>query len=64
MKNNIIKIMLILIMLLGTAFSISNFLSVEVHAVERISTWIYLNGEIHCMGHGNECDPFAFDPGG
>ena len=63
MKRNI-KIVLILIMILGIAFSISNFLSVELTAAEKTGAWVYKNGVRECMGFGNECDPFAFLPGG
>jgi len=60
MKNNIIKMILILIMLLGIAFSISNFLSVALNASPKKATWVYANGVFECMGQGDECDPFAF----
>ncbi len=59
-----IKIVLILIMILGIAFSISNFLSVELTAGEKTGTWVYRNGVRECMGIGSDCDPFAFLPGG
>ena len=65
MKNNtIIKIILVVIMLLGIGFSISNFLSVRLSARSKIATWYYVGGIFECMGRGNECDPFAFLPGG
>jgi hypothetical protein len=49
-------------MVLGIAFSLSNFISLELKAGEKMSTWYYANGVIECMGHGTECDPFAYLP--
>ncbi len=63
MTKKVIKMMLVLIMVLGIAFSISNFVSLELKAGgEKTSTWIYVNGVRDCAGYGNECDPFAFIP--
>ncbi len=64
MMKKVIKIMLVLIMVLGIAFSISNFISLELRADGKICTWYYVNGIFECIGHGNECDPFAYLPGG
>ncbi len=65
MMKKVIKMTLVLIMVLGIGFSFLNFISVELKAAgEKTSTWVYANGVIECMGHGNECDPFAFLPGG
>jgi hypothetical protein len=62
MMKKIVKVMLVLIMVLGIAFSLSNFISLELKAGEKMSTWYYANGVIECMGHGTECDPFAYLP--
>lgn len=62
MKDRIIKIILIVIMLMGVAFSISNFISIELNAGAKTSTWVYKNGTWVCMGFGDACDPFAFYP--
>lgn len=63
MMKKVIKMMMVLIMLLGIAFFISNFISLELKAAgEKTSTWVYVNGVRDCMGNGNECDPFAYLP--
>jgi hypothetical protein len=64
MKQKVVKIVLVLIMVLGIAFSLSNFVSVELNAGEKTGAWVYKNGVRECMGLGTECDPFAFLPGG
>jgi ABC-type enterochelin transport system permease subunit len=64
MMKKVIKITLVLIMVLGIAFSISNFISLELKAAEKTGAWVYKNGVRECMGFGNECDPFAYLPGG
>ncbi len=63
MMKKAIKMMLVLIMVLGIAFSISNFISLELRAGAKTSTWVYVNGVRDCMGFGDECDPFAYLPG-
>jgi hypothetical protein len=55
--------MLVLIMVLGIAFSLSNFVSIDLHAA-KTSVWIYKNNVWECMGFGDECDPFAPVPRG
>jgi hypothetical protein len=62
--KKVIKITLVLIMVLGIAFSLSNFISQDLNAGEKNGSWVYENGVKECMGFGNECDPFAFLPGG
>jgi hypothetical protein len=64
MMKNVIKITLVLIMVLGIAFSLFNFISLELKAGEKTGAWVYKYGVRECMGFGNECDPFAFLPGG
>ncbi len=64
MMKKVIKMMLVLIMILGIAFSLTNFVSLDLEAGPKISTWYYVNGVVECMGRGNECDPFAYLPGG
>ncbi len=64
MLKKVIKIMMVLIMIVGIAFSLSNFISIELKAAEKTGTWVYKNGVKECMGIGNECDPFAWLPGG
>ena len=59
-----IKITLVLIMVLGIAFSLTNFVSFELKALEKTGSWVYKNGVRECMGFGNDCDPFAWLPGG
>lgn len=56
--------MLVLIMILGIGFSISNFISVKLKAGDKIASVVYRNGTWECMGFGNECDPFDFIPPG
>ena len=62
MKERIIKAILIVIMLLGIAFSISNFISSELRAAAKAGSWVHENDVKECMGFGNECDPFAYLP--
>jgi hypothetical protein len=64
MMKRVMKMLLVLIMILGIAFSISNFVSLELEAGEKTGSWVYRNGVKECMGFGNECDPFAYLPGG
>jgi hypothetical protein len=63
MKKKVAKIVLVLIMVLGIAFSLSNFVSIDLHAA-KTSVYIYRNGVWDCIGLGNECDPFAPIPPG
>jgi hypothetical protein len=62
MMKKVVKIVLVLIMLLGIAFSLSNFITLELKASPNKAAWYYANGVIECMGQGNECDPFAYLP--
>ena len=63
MMKKVIKITLVLIMVLGIGFSLSNFISLELKAAGvKTSAWVYKNGVIECMGIGTECDPFAYLP--
>ena len=64
MMKKVIKITLVLIMVLGIAFSLTNFISLDLKAGGKTGTWVYKNGVRECMGIGNECDPFAWMPGG
>jgi hypothetical protein len=64
MMKKVVKMALVLIMLLGIGFSLSNFITLELKANPKTATWYYVNGVFECMGHGNECDPFAQLPGG
>jgi len=64
MMKKLTKIILVLIMILGIGFSISNLISVKLKAGEKICTWVYRNGAWDCMGLGTDCDPFAFLPPG
>ena len=57
MIKKILKIAMILIMLVGIAFSITNFLSVESKAEGSTrGAWVYVNDTYRCMGDGNECE--------
>ena len=64
MMKKVMKVMLVLIMVLGIGFSLLNFISLELKAGAKTAAWVYRNGTWDCMGLGNECDPFAFLPGG
>jgi membrane protein CcdC involved in cytochrome C biogenesis len=51
-----IKIVMILIMLLGIAFSISNFISVELKANHLNGLdWVWPDGAVDCIRIGGEC---------
>lgn len=57
-KSTGIKIIIIIIMILGIAFSISNFFPVEVKAEGPgiMGIWVDLpDGSFKCMDFGNEC---------
>ncbi len=60
--KKVVKIVLVLIMLLGIAFSLSNFITLELKASPYKAAWVYANGVFECMGQGTDCDPFAFIP--
>jgi len=63
MMKKVIKITLVLIMVLGIAFSLSNFISLELKSAgAKTSAWVYKNGVRECMGIGTDCDPFAYLP--
>jgi hypothetical protein len=54
--GKIAKIMMIVFMIIGIAFSISNFISVELKADDDWGAWEYFpNGKKACMGAGQEC---------
>lgn len=51
-----IRILMIIIMLLGISFSISNFISVELKAGTLKGAWIEEpDGSYKCRGDGSEC---------
>ena len=56
------KIIMVVIMLLGIAFSISNFTSMELKANGLRGMWDYDDGKEVCMGDGDECDIFTGFP--
>ena len=62
MKKKVVKIVLVLIMVLGLGFSLSNFIALELKASPYKAAWVYANGVIECMGQGTDCDPFAYLP--
>jgi hypothetical protein len=51
-----IKIILIAIIILGIAVSITNFNSMELNASSEKGDWVYVSGDWECKGDGNECD--------
>lgn len=56
MIKKIAKIIMLILMLIGITFSISNFSSVEIEAgSKKDGACLYLNGKFRCMGDGNEC---------
>jgi hypothetical protein len=56
--KKILKIVLIVIMILGIAFSIFNFVSIKTEALNSSDrgAWVIVNGNWECGGDGNECD--------
>ena len=56
MIKKITKIILIVVMLLGMAFSISNFIFPgKLKAGTLRGTWVDIGGDLECLGAGNEC---------
>ena len=55
-----LKITLSMFIILGTIFSILNFISTETKAdpSNKTGAWVEVNGTLVCAGDGNECDPF------
>jgi hypothetical protein len=57
MMKKTFRIIMVVIMLLGIVFSISNFICVELKAAVKQGTWVDVGGgNLECMGLGNECD--------
>ena len=57
MMKKMIKIIMILTMLLGIVFSISNFIIPgEIKASSDMGTWVINGDESTCEGHGSDCD--------
>ncbi|MFC2140817.1 hypothetical protein ACFLQP_00790 [Acidobacteriota bacterium] len=56
MIKKVIKTILIVLMILGIAVSISNFISLEVKAKGDRGVWVDLGGVVECTGDGNQCD--------
>jgi hypothetical protein len=55
--KKVIKIILIIIMLLGIVFSISNFIIPgKIKAASEKGVWVYVNGDWECTGDGESCD--------
>jgi hypothetical protein len=57
--KKILKIILVLLMIIGTVISISNFTSVEINAVSGTRRGIEVerpDGTFKCMDDGDECD--------
>ena len=63
---NVAKVVLIIIMLLGIGFSVSNFVSLELEAAPDRGVWVDLgSGVKECAGDGDECDILTgFEPNG
>lgn len=53
--KNVIKIILIAIMISFIAFSITNFISVELKATSEPGTWVQVGSDWVCKGDGSEC---------
>lgn len=57
--KKILKIVSIVVMILGIAFSIYNCVSIKPEALNPPSkrgAWEIVNGHWECAGDGNECD--------
>ena len=56
MINKVIKVMLIVIMIFGIAFSISNFIFPgKIHASSKDGVWDDFGGDIECVASGKIC---------
>lgn len=61
--KNVIKIMMIIIMLLGIVFSLSNFISLELNADGNLGYWeIWPDGK-ECIPPGSDCTTNFEEPG-
>ncbi|MGD2088815.1 MAG: hypothetical protein PVH61_21730 [Candidatus Aminicenantes bacterium] len=57
MIQKILKVTMIVLMILGITFSISNLIPEEVDARTFRATWVEMpDGTLDCMGDGNDCD--------
>jgi hypothetical protein len=56
-KKRMIKAIMIIIMIVGIALSISNFFSLELRATRVVweQLWEWGDGTYDCMGDGNSC---------
>ena len=64
MKSGL-KIIMIIIILIGIVFSISNIVSTELKAGGMKGIWVYDFGTQTCEGLGNQCDiTLGFEPNG
>ena len=54
--KKILQVTMVLIIILGVLFSISNFTSRELKAGSLLGTWVECpDGSFRCMGDGTEC---------
>jgi hypothetical protein len=55
--RKIVKFILVVIMFIGIAFSIINFISLDAKASKGLQgVWDYDNGVRKCLGIGDECN--------
>jgi hypothetical protein len=57
-----LKILMVVIMILGIAFSVTNFISLQLKAAGMKGIWVYDFGTKTCEGLGNECDITIIEP--
>ena len=62
--KRILKILMVVLMLIGIAFAIPNFISPKLKAEGLNGSWVYKNGVKVCIAPGNECSTFGngFEP--
>ena len=53
--KKILKVTMVLLMLLGIIFSISNFIADNLHAANWEQLWEWEDGSYDCLGDGQGC---------
>lgn len=57
--KRILKILMVVLMLIGSTFAISNFISPKLKAEGLNGSWVYKNGVKVCIAPGSECSTFG-----
>ena len=55
MIKNALKVAMTVMMILGIAFSVFNFISIELQADPPFAAWVFSGGKFRCQGDGSDC---------